>query len=252
MGSYLDVANGSVVFILCGIVIFYVAAQAVVFMKKAWKRGLELNMPKETMKKVMVNSLVFSIIPSLPILIVLLILMPTLGKFFPWLRLSVVGSGVYENMAADVTAKAFGLSGIADPGFTLDIFVSAMWVMTIGIIWGPLYTALGSKYIQKGLQIIKGKHEKSFQAIFASMFIAMLAVFSGPYLGAPFKVISGENTSGIIGIIPLLVLITSAVCIWIIDHISKKTGSKMLSEFSFPLSLVIGMVSAIGFNIILS
>jgi len=249
--SYLDVANGNVLFLLCGIVIAFVLVQAVIFMKKAWKRGVELNMSTATMKKVIKNSLVFSIIPSLPILVVLLILMPTLGKYFPWLRLSVVGSGVYENMAADVTAKAFGLSGISDTGFTLQMFISAMWVMTIGIIWGPLYTALGSKYIQKGMQIIKGKHEKSFQAIFASMFIAMLSVFSGPYLSSPFKVISGENEAGIVGIVPLLVLIVSAVCIWVIDTLGKKMKSSVLTEFGFPISLIVGMVSAVVFQMIL-
>lgn len=250
--SYLDVANGNVVFLLCGIVILFVLVQAVVFMRKAWKRGQELNMSLEVMKKVIKNSLIFSIIPSLPILVVLLILMPTLGKYFPWLRLSVVGSGVYENMAADVTAKAFGLTGITDTNFSLEMFVSAMWVMTIGIIWGPLYTALGSKYIQKGMQVVKGKHEKSFQAIFASMFIAMLAVFSAPYLSTPFKVATGENTSGIVGIVPLLVFIVSAACIWLIDVLGRKMKSKVLTEFGFSISLVVGMVSAILFQIVLT
>ena len=250
--SYLSVANGNVVFLLCGIVILFVLLQAVVFMKKAWQRGMELNMSKEVMVKVIRNSMIFSVIPTLPILIVLLILMPSLGRYFPWLRLSVVGSGVYENMAADLTAKAFGLSGVADKGFSLEIFISAMWVMTIGIIWGPLYTALGSKHIQKGLAIIKGKHEKSFQAIFASMFIAMLAVFAAPYLSTPFKVATGENPNGIVGIVPLLVLLVAAFCTWGIDRISQKSGIKALSEFSFSISLVIGMLSAILFQIILS
>lgn len=250
--SHLSVANGNVVFLLCGIVILFVLIQAAVFMRKAWVRGLELNMSPEVMKKVMRNSMIFSIIPSLPILIVLLILMPTLGKFFPWLRLSVVGSGMYENMAADITAKAFGLSGIADKAFSLEVFVSAMWVMTIGIIWGPLYTALGSKHIQKGMKIIKGKNERNFQAIFASMFIAMLAVFSAPYLSTPFKVATGENTQGLTGIVPLLVFVIAAFCTWAIDAVSKKMKSRVLSEFSFSISLIIGMVSAIVFQLMLS
>jgi hypothetical protein len=62
------------------------------------------------------------------------VLTVNLGKYFPWLRLSVVGSAAYENMAADMVAKASGLAGIADPGFDLPIFTMAMWVMSIGII----------------------------------------------------------------------------------------------------------------------
>ncbi|WP_313151662.1 DUF5058 family protein [Lacrimispora sp.] len=247
MNNYLDIANGGVVFLLCAVVIAYVLAQAVIFMRKAWARGLELGMEKKSIKKVMINSCVVSILPSLPILIILLLLMPSLGRYFPWLRLSVIGSGVYENMAADVTAKAFGLEGIADNRFSLEIFVSAMWVMTIGIIWGPLYTAFGSKLIQKGIKVLKGKQEKRFQAIFASMFIALLCVFSGPYLSTPFRV----GTTGAIGLVPLLVVITSMAISWLLDIAAKKSNIKALSEFCFPISLVLGMVSAIIFSQIL-
>ncbi len=244
MKDYLNIANGGVVFLLCGIVIAFVLVQSVIFMRKAWARGVELGMERAALKKVMVNSCVVSILPSLPILIILLLLMPTLGRYFPWLRLSVVGSGVYENMAADVTAKAFGFTGIADPDFSFEAFVGAMWVMTIGIIWGPLYTAFGSKLIQKGIKVLKGKQEKKFQAIFASMFIALLCVFSGPYLSAPFRV----GATGAVGLVPLLVLLVSMAFNTILEVLAKKSNIKALSEFCFPISLVLGMVSAIVFS----
>ena len=42
--------------------------------------------------KVVKSSALFSVVPSLPIIISYMILMPVLGKFFAWLRLSVIGS----------------------------------------------------------------------------------------------------------------------------------------------------------------
>ena len=248
MGNYLDVANGNVVLLLCGIVVVYVLVQAVMFMRKAWAHGLNLGMETGQLKKVLINSCVVSILPSLPILIILLLLMPSLGRYFPWLRLSVIGSGAYENMAADVTAKAFGLAGIADTGFTLETFVSAMWVMTIGIIWGPLYTALGSKHIQKGISLIKGKQEHRFQAIFASMFIALLCVFAGTYFATPFKI----GTTGLVGMLPLLVMLMSMLFSGALEAFASKANLKFLTEFIFPISLVLGMASAIVFNQILA
>lgn len=249
MGSYLDIANGGLLFLLCGIAVLFVAGQAFLFMQKAWKQGLALGMKKETMKKVIQNSVVFSIVPSLPIVIILATLMPNLGRYFPWLRLSVVGSGTYEQMAANATAQAFGLAGVADAGFTKEIFVAAMWVMTIGIIWGPLYTALGSKYIQKGIGMIKGKNEKQFNAIFATLFIALLAVFAGPYLAAPIKLLTGETAAvGPRALIPFLSFLVGMALIWGVDVLAKKTKSKMLSEFSFAISLIGGMGSAILFG----
>ena len=58
------------------------------------------------------SSAIFSIIPSLPIIVSYLLLVPALGRYFPWLRLSVVGSAVYETMVANMAAEAFGLESI--------------------------------------------------------------------------------------------------------------------------------------------
>ena len=248
MSDYFMVANGFVVFLLCFIVIAFVMFQAVLFMRKAWRQGLALGMSREIMWKTIRSSGIFSIIPSLPILIVLVVLMPNLGRFFPWLRLSVIGSGPYENMAANITAQSFGLTSIADQGFTLEMFVSAMWVMTIGVVWGPLYTALGSKYIQKGMNVIKGKQAGNYNDIFAVMFISMLCIFGGTYFASPFKM--GET--GVIGVVPLLVLVTSALFIWLMDYLVAKTKIKALQEFSFPICLIVGMASAILYTSFLS
>ena len=226
MSDYFMVANGFVVFLLCFIVIAFVMFQAVLFMRKAWRQGLALGMSREIMWKTIRSSGIFSIIPSLPILIVLVVLMPNLGRFFPWLRLSVIGSGPYENMAANITAQSFGLTSIADQGFTLEMFVSAMWVMTIGVVW------------QAG----------NYNDIFAVMFISMLCIFAGTYFASPFKM--GET--GVIGVVPLLVLVTSALFIWLMDYLVAKTKIKALQEFSFPICLIVGMASAILYTSFLS
>ncbi len=245
--SHLEIGNSTTLFMLCGMVILFVCVQAVLFIQKAYKRGIELSMSKEDLKRVMKSSAIFSIVPSLPILLVLMVLMPNLGMYFPWLRLSVIGSGAYENMAANVTAQAFGLKSVSDAGFTPEILVAVMWVMTIGIIWGPLYTVFGTKSIQKGVNVLKGKQEKRFNAIFASMFIAMVCVFSGTTFASIFKI---EKT-GMKGIIPLLVFIASALGIYGLDVLGKKTKSNLIKEASFPLSMIIGMAAAIIFNMIL-
>ena len=102
--SHLDLANSSTMAILCGITILIVLLQPVLFIFAAVKRAKELNMSREELKEAATSSAVFSIIPSLPIIISYLILVPSLGRYFPWLRLSVVGSASYETMAANMAA----------------------------------------------------------------------------------------------------------------------------------------------------
>ncbi len=93
---------------------------------------------KEELKKVVVSSSIFSIVPSLPIFISYMLLVPALGKYFPWLRLSVIGSSSYETMSADMAAKAYGYSGISSANFTSDVFAAITWTVTFGILLSNL------------------------------------------------------------------------------------------------------------------
>ena len=83
---YSYVANSPVMFIFCALAILVVLVQAVIFFRTAWKRALEMGFTKGELMKVVKSSAIFSIVPSLPIIISYMILLPALGKFFPWLR----------------------------------------------------------------------------------------------------------------------------------------------------------------------
>lgn len=87
MKEHLTIANSPLMFVLCSIVILFVVVQAVLFMRRAWKHGTEIGLDKGIMKSTVTGSALFSIVPSIPILIILVMLMSVLGNYFPWLRL---------------------------------------------------------------------------------------------------------------------------------------------------------------------
>ena len=103
---YSNVANSPVMAIFCGLAILVVLVQAVVFFRVAWRQALEMGLSKADLMKVVKSSAVFSVVPSLPIIISYMILLPALGKIFPWLRLSVIGSATYETLAASIAWAA--------------------------------------------------------------------------------------------------------------------------------------------------
>lgn len=109
--NYLEIANSPILFIVCLIPIVAAMIQAFGFLRMASKEAKTQQISDDTVKKVIANSAIFSIVPSLPIIFVLAALMAILGKYIPWLRLSVMGSAAYESFAADLTIKAFGLPG---------------------------------------------------------------------------------------------------------------------------------------------
>ncbi|MGN0526349.1 MAG: DUF5058 family protein, partial [Acutalibacteraceae bacterium] len=55
-------------YVLAGGVIAFVIIQSLFFMRKAWKRGRELGMSKETLKSTVTSSVVFTVAPAIAIL----------------------------------------------------------------------------------------------------------------------------------------------------------------------------------------
>lgn len=234
--NYLEVANSHLMFGLCFTVILVVVVQSVLFIRTAWKRGLELGMEKPLMKKAMTNAAIFSVIPSLPIIIMLMVLSVPLGEYFPWLRLSVVGSAIYESMAADAVAKSYGLGGMSDPGFNLPIFTTAMWVMTIGIVWGIIFNIFFMRSLDKFSKKAKASNNTFVPVFSAALFIGMLSIMSAPYV---------VNTANITGIVAFAVAAAASMgC----GYVARQTGLRAVSEFSLPISLLIGMGAAIIYS----
>ena len=235
--SHLEAANSSVMAVLCGITILIVLLQPILFLAAAVKRGKELNMTKEEMKNAAVSSAVFSIIPSLPIIISYLILVPSLGRYFPWLRLSVVGSASYETMVANMAAEAFGLESITVENIPLDVFVSIVFVVTIGILGGNIFNVFFLKTYDKKVEKIKGENAALVPMITTAMFLGLYGTMAAPHL-TNFSSIPAHSAILVAGIAALL-----------LGKLSTKV--KRLKEFSFALSMVIGMLASCVVNAML-
>ena len=100
--NYLDIANSRTMFLLCLVPALTIVTVAVLFIRTAWRRGLELGMSNEKLKKCVTTSVTFSIVPTLSLLILMVGLAPTIGKFYPWMRMINIGAGQYEAVAANI------------------------------------------------------------------------------------------------------------------------------------------------------
>lgn len=240
--QYLEIANSPVMFFLTATVIIVVVLQSIIFVRKAHKRGRELEMSDDSLKRAMTNSAILSIVPSLPIIVMMLALSVPLGKYFPWLRLSIVGSAVYEGMAANVAAQSQGLRDISDPGLTPEIFGIIMFVMTIGIIWGIVFNILFMKRIDRAsknarMRAAAGGKAGGFVTIFsAALFAGMLTVLSVPYVA------NAQNVPAIIA------FVVAGLSVLICNKLAKTYSNKLLSDFSLPIALIAGMGAVILYS----
>ena len=243
MKDSLSVANSPTMFIACGIVILYVLGQSFFFMRRAWKRGKEIRMDPKVMKSTITGSGLFSIVPSIPILIILVMLMSVLGNYFPWLRLSVIGSSCYEKVAANIAARSFGLLSYTDEGYNLSIFISTMWAMSICILYEPLLVMFGQKSLDKGMGKLRKSKPIVYNLLIDGIFIAMMGWFCAPYL--TYWTEKPEQ------ILSLVALVTGGGAALLFNWLAKKTKKHFLTEMSFPGGMLIGMLGSYIANLFL-
>ena len=223
-------------YLVGGMVGLFVIAQSVYFLVKAIKRGKELGITMGTVRKTIVSSAVFAILPSISILVVMVTLTNALGVPLPWTRLSVLGAATYELPAATAALNAMGMS-IGDPIASTTVFTTVAWVMTLGCITPLIIIPIFLKKIQGGVHKIQKKDSHWGDLFLTAMFLGMIAAFLG--MG-----ISG-------GMLSILTLLTSALIMGICGLLVKKAKVTWLENFALPISMLGAMALAILYSNVL-
>lgn len=233
--------NSPILFLLAGIIILAVMAQSIFFLVKAWKHAREIGMDMSKLKKTAVTAAVFSIAPAVAIVISVITLAKDLGVALPWLRLSVVGSLSYETIAAANAENAMGLTFGSVVGLTASQFVTIASVMTAGIMVGIWLVPVVSKKLLGGMINLEKRDQKWAEVLSSALFIGMIAAF----LGYVFCDVSDVFKGSTAGLIPVCVMGVSAVMMVIAGLASKKFKAHWIADYALPVSLIVGMASAI-------
>ena len=240
--------NSPMLFLIAGIIISIVLLQSVFFLVKAWKRGVELGMDKDKLKRIAMTAAVFTIAPAVAIVISVITLAKDLGVALPWLRLSVVGSLSYETIAATNALSAMGLTFGKVDYLTAQQYVTVVWVMTISIMVGIWLVPLIGKKLQNGMISMENRDKKWSDIFQNAMFIGMIAAFLGFVFCDFAGVFKGETA----GLIPVLVMAVSALTMCVLGLLMKKFDRAWIADYALPISLIIGMASAIPITALLS
>ncbi len=259
--------NHPILFVLAGIVIAFVLAQSVFFLLKAIRRSKVLGMDQKKIRKSIRSAAIFTIAPAVAIVISVMTLSQKLGLPLPWLRLSVVGSMSYETVAANNALSAMGQSLGSGAALTAQQYVNVLLVMTISILMGIWLVPLIGKKLLSGMSNL-GKRDAKWADIFSNaMFIGMISAFLGfvfcnvYYLWTPEARFITETVvengtevkkqvavSATYGLIPVCVMAVSALTMVVLGLAMRRPKLKWLSEYALPISLVVGMASAIPFT----
>ena len=245
--------NSPVMYLICGGIVLFVAVICVVFAVRAYRAGKAIGMDVSKMKRTIVASATFAVIPSVGILLGVIALSGSLGTPWPWLRLSVIGALHYETQVAEAAAEAAGAGGLSAAQMTAEVFSTIALLMSVCIMWGMVMMIFDGKAYHRRLTAPKqpkpgkkrGKLDLSGfgDKAMTAMFIGLVSAYIGSYIG---QIVSGNGLFTFTGsALPLGVACVGAAAMGVFLWIRKRFQAEWIDSFSLAGSMLAAMCAAI-------
>ena len=237
--SLLDRLNSPAMYGIVALAIALVVAMCVYFMVKSWRAGVKVGMDRAVLRKAIVSSATFTLLPAFSVLLGVVALSGSMGIPLPWLRLSVIGNLQYEVNVAQIAATSVGLSGLKITEMTPQAFVTIALVMTAGILGGALLCLFTLKTYSKklsGKPRAAGSSKKTFgDWAMVAMFVGMCAAYIGSYVG---QAVQGSW-------IALLTALVAAAAMAVCEYLERKKHMRWLENFDLAASMLIAMAACV-------
>lgn len=232
MATMKDIISSPLLLALVAGGLLYIVGFSLVYLKKAYTRCLELGISKADLKSVIKSSLIFSIVPSLSIVVGLFALVTVMGVVWSWWRLSVIGSLSYETMISSSVATAVGFENSAQmlEQASGRQFGVVMILMSVGMLSGFLVLIPFGKKLSQSVD--KSDTGNTWKHVLSGTFMLCLFAVYIPVL------IFGDT-------VQMLVMMTGLVIAVALGVLAKRPGLKWLNEFIMAFSMIGGMVSSL-------
>lgn len=227
----MGIANSIPMWLAAGIAIALALTQAIIFYRKSVTAGKELGITDDKLKCASRSAFITSIGPSIVILSGVLALMVSIGGPMAWMRLSFIGSLMFEMMAAGFGTGATGVQLGVDP-MTEAALGTAVWTMILGSIGWIIMSGLTTDKMGK----IQDKFTKGNAAIIGIVSTsALLGAFGA--LVAPHLLAMNANT----------VAALAGAAIMLVLSMFDKSGKapSWLKEWALAIALFGGMIVAV-------
>ena len=247
--------NSPVMYLICGGIVVLVAVICMIFAVRAYRAGKAIGIDVGKMKRVIIASATFAVLPSVGILLGVIALSGSLGTPWPWLRLSVIGALHYETQVAEAAAEAVGMEKLSAAGMTYGGFTTIALLMSFCIIWGMVLMLINGKAYSTRLVLpkpevkeAKGKKKKLNLKAFGdtamtAMFIGLVSAYIASYIG---QIVSENGLFTFTGNwLPLAVACVSALAMAGFLLIKEKAKADWIDSFSIAGSMLIAMTAAI-------
>lgn len=228
--DYMEIANSLPLWIAAGLAVALAVFQSIIFAKKSYSSGKAMGLTEHQMKAAMKSSFITSIGPSIVVLTGLLSLLVTVGGPMAWMRLSYIGSVMFELMSASFGAEATGVKMGIDP-MTEVAFANAVWTMILGSIGWIVFATISADKMGK----FQGKLAKGNKAIIGIISTAAILGAFAALVSPHLLKINKNSVAALAGGVIMLVL----------QLLIKKKNINWLKEWGLAIALFGGMIVAV-------
>ncbi|MCD8120901.1 MAG: DUF5058 family protein [Clostridiales bacterium] len=225
--SVSELQNSAVMWVACGIPVALVLAQAIIFARKAYQAGPKLGVTEKQMKDGMRSSAITSLGPSVVILSGMLSLLVTMGGPVAWMRLSMIGSVMFESLAAGFGTSAVGVElGSAEMN---DLaYTMGLWTMIVCSIGWVIFATLTADKMEKIQKKVTGSNPVMLTALSSAAIIGAFSAFCAQNI---VKV--NKNT---------IAVILGGFIMFVMMKICEKTKVKWLRDWALTFAILGSMI----------
>lgn len=229
--DYTRIANSPAMWIACAVAVSLIVVQAFLMTRKSYQAGKKIGLSEKTMKSAMRSSAISSIGPSIVILTNMLALFVTVGVPMGWLRLSFIGSVMFESIAAGFGMSAVGVTMGSD-AVTDVAFANAVWTMVLCSIGWIIFATLSADKMDKVQKKLAGGSMVLLSVISGSAILGVFASFCGTHL------VKLDKNS--------IACIAGGVIMLVLMPLAEKKNIRWLKEWALAFSLFGGMLVAVA------
>lgn len=223
----MQIANSLPMWIACGSAVLLVLVQAFIFAKHAFNAGKKIGLTDRQLKGAVKSSAITSIGPSIVILSGMLSLLISVGGPMAWMRLSLIGSVMFESIAAGFGTSAVGVTLGADTLTPLALTM-AVWTMILGSIGWIIFATFSANRMDRVQTKLTGGDSAKLTAISGAAIIGAFASMSASHL-----VRMNKNA---------LACVLGAVFMGVLITLTEKKNIKWLREWNLTIAILAAML----------
>lgn len=238
-----NIINSPIMWFACAIPVILVVVQALLFAKNAYASGTKVGLSEQQMKTAMKSAATTSIGPSIVVLSGVLSLLVTVGGPIGWMRLSMIGSVMFESIAAGIGTSSVGVTLGTDP-MTAQAYAMAIWTMVMCSIGWVIFSTFSADKMDVVQAKLSGNNEKKLVIIASSAIIGVFTAMCATHLSKPIVLTLQNAASDLMG--PAnknaIACIAGMIIMAILNTIANKKEIHWLKEWAITITIIAAVV----------